>query len=318
MQDKNHGCAIFVKDLTKRFESFTAVDRISFSVSQGEIFGFIGPNGAGKSTTIRMLCGLITPTSGSGNVLGFEIDSEAEKIKSRIGYMSQKFSLYEDLTVEENVEFFGDIYGVSPKDLAVRKKSILATAGLNERKNAMTGELAAGFKQRLALGCAMIHKPDILFMDEPTSGVDPASRRLFWELINGIASEGVTVFVTTHNLDEAERCDRLALMYEGKLIASGRSKHLKEQHIEGSLFELSVQPIAKAVELLTSLPCIRNVTVWGSKVHVLVENSENAESLRRSLALPGISMDSLELVPPSLEDAFIALVEKEKRKVLYV
>ena len=222
------GPAVEVEGLVKRFGSFTAVDGISFSVPRGEIFGFLGPNGAGKSTTIRMLCGILAPTAGRGAVAGLDIVRQSEGIKTRIGYMSQRFSLYEDLTVAENIEFYAGIYGVEPRRLAERRRWILAMANLEERADSLTRELSTGWKQRLALGCAVVHEPQILFLDEPTSGVDPLSRRNFWDLIYTVAGQGVTVFVTTHYMDEAEHCDRLGMIYGGRLVALGSPRELKE------------------------------------------------------------------------------------------
>ena len=221
--------AVTVDKLRRVFGEFVAVDDISFSVKRGEIFGFLGPNGAGKSTTIRMLCGIIEPSGGSGTVAGFDIRTQSEEIKERIGYMSQKFSLYEDLTIIENIEFYAGVYGVTPERLPERKEWILGMANLLGREDSLTGELAVGWKQRLALGCAVVHEPEILFLDEPTSGVDPVSRRNFWELIHDVAGRGVTVFVTTHYMDEAEHCNRLALIYRGKLIAMGSPAKLKAE-----------------------------------------------------------------------------------------
>jgi ABC-2 type transport system ATP-binding protein len=221
------GPAVEVEGLVKRFGSFTAVDGISFSVPRGEIFCFLGPNGAGKSTTIRMLCGILAPTAGRGAVAGLDIVRESERIKTRIGYMSQRFSLYEDLTVAENIEFYAGIYGVEPRRLAERRRWILAMANLEKRADSLTRELSTGWRQRLALGCAVVHEPQILFLDEPTSGVDPLSRRNFWDLIYTVAGEGVTVFVTTHYMDEAEHCDRLGMIYGGRLVALGSPRELK-------------------------------------------------------------------------------------------
>ena len=247
------GVAVEVRDLVKRFDSFTAVDRISFTVGRGEVFGFLGPNGAGKSTTIRLLCGLLLPTSGWGSVAGFDVTRESEQIKQRIGYMSQKFSLYEDLTVTENIAFYGGVYGVDPRRMQERKQWILEMANLTERANSLTGELAVGWKQRLALGCAVVHEPEILFLDEPTAGVDPVSRRNFWDLIYSVAGRGVTVFVTTHYMDEAEHCDRIGLIYAGKLIALASPRELKERFTAGRLPE--------AGEIAATTPSLEDVFV---------------------------------------------------------
>lgn len=220
---------IDVKNLTKKFGRFTAVNSISFRVKKGEIFGFLGPNGAGKSTTIRMLCGILRPTSGKGTVGGFSIDAQPEEIKKIIGYMSQRFTLYGDLTVEENIDFYGGIHGLSPSTKEERKKCVIKMAGLIGRENSLTRELAGGWKQRLSLGCAILHRPEILFLDEPTASVDPVSRKDFWDLIYRLSEEGTTVFVTSHYMDEVERCHRLAILYSGKIIAKGSPKELKKK-----------------------------------------------------------------------------------------
>jgi ABC-2 type transport system ATP-binding protein len=247
-REQDGGPAVEVEGLVKRFGSFTAVDGISFSVPRGQIFGFLGPNGAGKSTTIRMLCGILAPTAGRGAVAGLDIVRQSEGIKTRIGYMSQRFSLYEDLTVAENIEFFAGIYGVEPRRLAERKRWILAMANLEERAGSLTRELSAGWRQRLALGCAVVHEPQILFLDEPTSGVDPLSRRNFWDLIYTVAGQGVTVFVTTHYMDEAEHCDRLGMIYGGRLVALGSPRELKGALEGGGVRGAGIAPIRPTLE----------------------------------------------------------------------
>ena len=234
---------VVIEDLVKKFGKFIAVDHVSLSVSKGEIFGFLGPNGAGKSTTIRMLCGLLTPTSGRASVAGFDVASQPEKIRENIGYMSQKFSLYDDLTVEENIEFFSGIYGVAKDKREQRKKYVLDMAGIRERRDSLTGLLAGGWKQRLALGCAILHEPPILFLDEPTSGVDPIARRSFWDLIYALSEAGNTVFVSTHYMDEAEYCHRLALMYKGRVIALGTPEELKKEAKQPSMEEVFIHVI---------------------------------------------------------------------------
>ena len=303
-----------VDDLVKQFGDFIAVDHISFTVPRGEIFGFLGPNGAGKSTTIRMLCGLLTPTSGSGRVLGLDIIRDAERIKQRLGYMSQRFSLYEDLTVTENIEFYGGIYGVANARLAERKAWVLEMAGLTERQQSMTGELATGWKQRLALGCAMVHEPDILFLDEPTGGVDPASRRNFWELIYTVAEQGVTVFVTTHYMDEAEHCDRLALIYRGQLIALGSPRSLKEDAVRGVLLGAEVEPLMEALAALEAEPAAHDVAIFGNALHITVTTAEDEAVVRAALQRAGITIRMLQPILPSLEDVFVSLVEQADRE----
>jgi len=302
--------AVVVEDLVRVFGRFVAVDHISFSVPKGEVFGFLGPNGAGKSTTIRMLCGIIVPTSGRGAVAGYDILRESEQIKERIGYMSQRFSLYEDLTVEENIEFYGGVYGVPNARLAERKQWILEMANLTERARSLTGELAMGWKQRLALGCALVHEPEILFLDEPTAGVDPISRRSFWDLIYTVAGQGVTVFVTTHYMDEAEHCDRLGLIYRGKLIALGSPQQLKERYAAGALLEVRAQPIMQALDLLASEPAAEEVAIFGATLHVVADSEAATEPIRRALEQGGVTVGSIETIVPSLEDVFVALIEQ--------
>lgn len=240
--------AVTLEGLTRTFGDFIAVNKISLAVPKGEIFGFLGPNGAGKSTTIRMLCGILEPSSGSGQVAGFDVATQAELIKENIGYMSQKFSLYEDLTVAENIAFYGGIYRLPAKELAERADWVIEMAGLAERRNSKAGELSAGWRQRLALGCALLHKPPIIFLDEPTAGVDPLNRRRFWQLIHHLAADGVTVFVTTHYMDEAEYCDRLALIYRGELVAIGTPQELKQQRVVGGLLPSLEQVFIDLIE----------------------------------------------------------------------
>ena len=302
--------AVEVTDLVKRFGDFTAVNHISFSVPKGEIFGFLGPNGAGKSTTIRMLCGILVPTSGIGHVAGLDVRTESERIKARIGYMSQKFSLYEDLTVEENIEFYGGVYGVPFHKLAERKQWILDMANLTERRKSLTGELAMGWKQRLALGCAVVHEPEILFLDEPTAGVDPVSRRNFWDLIYDVAGQGVTVFVTTHFMDEAEHCDRLAMIYNGTLIALGSPQELKTRTVVGILLEVQAQPVMTALEVLDTAPGVKDVTIFGSALHLIAEDADAIPAIREYLTTRAVTVTSIEPIQPSLEDVFVALIEQ--------
>ncbi len=246
--------AIEVYNLTKMFGKFCAVDHISFNVKEGEIFGFLGANGAGKSTTIRMLCGLLQSTHGSARVGSFDINNQPEKVKESIGYMSQKFSLYEDITVDENINFFGKVYGLSDRQLSERKEWVLEMANLKGRERSITGTLSGGWKQRLALGCAVLHRPRIIFLDEPTSGVDPLMRRRFWELINDLSSEGVTVLVTTHYLEEAEYCNDIILINAGRIIAAGSPKELKERHITTPILEVQCSNVIESLSLLERQP----------------------------------------------------------------
>src|SRR3972149_3517832 len=262
--------AVVARDLERRFGSFVAVNRISFSVKQGEIFGFLGPNGAGKSTTIRMLCGILAPTAGGGTVAGFDIRTETEQIKAHIGYMSQKFSLYEDLTVEENIDFYSGIYGIPSGKKRARKQWVIEMAGLAQHRHALTGTLAGGWKQRLALGCAILHEPPILFLDEPTSGVDPNSRRRFWELIYDLSGRDVTVFVTTHYMDEAENCDRLGLIYRGELAALGTPEELKTRLMKEEVVEIRCERPQDAIAFLEGLPGLRSAALFGTGIHAVV------------------------------------------------
>ena len=274
---------IEVENLTKRFGDFTAVDCISFDVKQGEIFGFLGANGAGKSTTIRMLCGLLSSTEGIARVGGFDINKEPNKVKENIGYMSQKFSLYEDLTVEENIDFFGRVYGLSDSDLNDRKKWVLDIANLNGRENSITQTLSGGWKQRLALGCAVLHRPRIIFLDEPTSGVDPVMRRKFWELINDLSAEGVTVLVTTHFLEEAEYCNDIILINAGKIIAGGSPKELKQNYIKHPILEVQCSDVVEAMEKIETQSWAVETSIFGTSIHVNVEDEESAKANIRSL-----------------------------------
>ncbi len=305
--------AVMAEDLVKRFGDFTAVDGVSFSVARGEIFGFLGPNGAGKSTTIRMLCGILAPTSGRGEVAGFDIATQSEQVKQHIGYMSQKFSLYEDLTVAENIDFYADVYGVPAARVEERRRWILEMAGLAGRERALTAELSAGWKQRLALGCALVHEPEALFLDEPTSGVDPISRRRFWDLIYTLAQRGVAIFVTTHYLDEAEHCDRLGLIYGGRLIAQGSPRRLKERYGAGRLLEVRAEPLAEALRILEAEPAVKEAAVFGAALHVVVADEEGERRMRRALGAGGVAVEQVEQIVPSLEDVFVALIEEADR-----
>jgi ABC-2 type transport system ATP-binding protein len=311
---RSNGKAVVVENLEKRFGGFVAVDRISFEVSTGEIFGFLGPNGAGKSTTIRMLCGILEPSSGKGTVAGFDIQTEPERIKSQIGYMSQRFSLYEDLTVEENIDFFSGIYRIPPEKKQERKKWVIEMAGLQEHRNSRTAILSGGWKQRLALGCAILHEPPIIFLDEPTSGVDPISRRQFWNLIYELSGKGVTVFVTTHYMDEAEYCDRLGLIYRGELIASGPPAVLKTELMQEDVLEVLCERPQDAMGEIERAPGIKEVALFGKGLHVVAEDGDAAVSaIRNILDDRGYRTDRIEKIVPSLEDVFVSLIEAHDR-----
>jgi ABC-2 type transport system ATP-binding protein len=307
--------AVEIHDLVKTFGSFVAVDHVSLEVAKGEIFGFLGPNGAGKSTTIRMLCGLLTPTSGRASVNGLDVATQPEEIRQCIGYMSQKFSLYDDLTVEENIDFFTGMYAV-PKPLrAERKNYVLEMANLTERRRAMTSTLSGGWKQRLALGCAILHDPPVLFLDEPTSGVDPLARGAFWHLIHDLAETGHTVFVSTHYMDEAEYCHRLALMYRGKVIALGTPEELKTGLSTHVLLNLETGDPLETMRALEGIPGVSEVAVFGGGLHVTVDDPEAGPvRVKDRLTAKGIEPRRLERIQPSMEDVFVAMIEAEERK----
>ncbi len=304
----DNGSSVVVEDLVKRFGDFTAVDHINLSVRKGEIFGFLGPNGAGKSTTIRMLCGLLRPTSGRAFVAGLDVARKPEEVRQNIGYMSQKFSLYNDLKVVENIRLFAGLYSVNPAELASRIEWALQMSNLKGRENLMTGTLPGGWKQRLALGCAVLHKPPIVFLDEPTSGVDPISRRQFWELIHQMAEEGVTVFVTTHYMEEAEYCNRLALIFRGRIVALGTPTELKQKSMKGDLLLVECAPLGAALEVLQSAPGVLDAAVFGNALHLVVRDADETEPLLKDyLAQRGIKLNRTERIRPSLEDVFVSL-----------
>jgi ABC-2 type transport system ATP-binding protein len=308
--------SLVVKDLVKRFGDFCAVDHISFASRKGEIFGFLGPNGAGKSTTIRILCGLLHPTSGFASVAGIDVAKQPERVRQRIGYMSQKFSLYNDLTVEENIRFFGGMYQVPDSEMAERFGWVVRMAGLEGREKALTSTLAVGWKQRLALGCAVLHKPAVLFLDEPTSGVDPISRRNFWELIHEMAATGVTVFVTTHYMDEAEYCNRLMLIYRGKIVASGSPAELKRTAMKGELLLIECEPLGAALEALENSTVAMDVAVFGNALHAVVGHAETAiPKLREVLQTKSVTVTRMEEIPASLEDVFVSLTAAPKHEL---
>jgi ABC-2 type transport system ATP-binding protein len=305
--------AVTVRDLTRRFGTFLAVDHVSFDVEPGTIFGFLGSNGAGKSTTIRMLCGLLSPTSGSALVGGIDVVRDPEAVKRRIGYMSQKFSLYELLTVDENLTFFGGLYGLDDDRLARRKAFAIEMAGLHGRERSLTRDLAGGWRQRLALGCSILHEPPILFLDEPTGGVDPVSRREFWMLINSLAATGVTVFVTTHYLDEAEHCHRLALMHAGRIATMGTVSDLKRAFSNRVILEVRTKAPMASLLALDGLPTVEKTSLFGTSLHVWMKPGErDSAPLADRLAERGLSAESFQEVEPSLEDVFMDVVEREE------
>ena len=303
----NH--AVQAADLTKRFGDFTAVDRVSFTIGRGEIFGFLGPNGAGKTTTIRMLLGLLKPTSGEATVLGFDIVRQTSEIKKRIGYMSQRFSLYDDLTVEENLNFYGRTYGVRGKRLRARKAFVLQMAGLEGRERELTRNLSGGWKQRLALGTAIIHEPEMLFLDEPTAGVDPISRRAFWDLLYELAEEGTTIMVTTHYMDEAEHCQSLAFIQHGRIVALGSPVEIKETKMRGEVLEIDCDRPELGIPALREMGAFEEVALYGALIHAVAPNVEVLKGeIGRVLQQAGVTVRTMDAIAPSLEDVFISSV----------
>jgi ABC-2 type transport system ATP-binding protein len=311
----NHAVqAVLVDDLVKRFGSFVAVDHISFEAQRGEIFGFLGPNGAGKSTTIRILCGLLRPTEGRALVSGLNVATQAEAVRQMIGYMSQKFSLYNDLTVMENLRFFAGMYAVPAGALSERTTWALEMAALTQHQKTMTGSLPGGWKQRLSLGCALLHRPSILFLDEPTAGVDPITRRQFWDVIYQLAEGGITVFVTTHYMDEAEYCNRLALIDRGKIVAMGTPAELKQKCMPGELLLVECELLGRALEILRDMPEVLDAAIFGSALHVVVPTAEKALAvLHNRLSAQGIGVEKMERIQPSLEDVFVSLAANQVR-----
>ncbi len=299
--------AVVVEQLTRRFGKFVAVDHISFKVARGEIFGFLGPNGSGKTTTIRMLLGLLHPTGGRATVLGHDVVHHADAIRRRVGYMSQRFSLYPDLTVVENLNFYGRAYQVWGKRLIERKQAALEIGGLVGHERELAGNLAGGFKQRLALAAAILHEPQLLFLDEPTAGVDPVSRRDFWRLLYRLAAEGTTIFVTTHYMDEAEQCHRLAFIYNGRLVAIGTPSEIKERQMHGRVIELDCEPTGRALEVLRQMERLDEVALYGSFIHVVTDDLPTQQpAIQAALQAAGVTINNLTVIPPSLEDVFIA------------
>ena len=303
-----NGNSVVIENLVKQFGDFVAVDHINLEIRKGEVFGFLGPNGAGKSTTIRMLCGLLKPTSGRAQVAGYDVGREPESVRQNIGYMSQKFSLYNDLKVIENIRLFAGLYSVPSNQLQERIGWALEMANLKGQEYLITGTLPGGWKQRLALGCAVLHKPPIIFLDEPTSGVDPISRRQFWDLIHRMAEEGVTVFVTTHYMEEAEYCNRLALIFRGKMVALGTPSELKQKSMKGELLLVECAPLGNAVEVLQSAPDVMDAAVFGNALHLVVRDANAAiPQIKKYLSDHEITVGRIEKIHPSLEDVFVSL-----------
>jgi ABC-2 type transport system ATP-binding protein len=300
-----------VQGLTKRFGSFTAVDHVAFAVQPGEVIGYLGPNGSGKTTTIRMLCGLLVPTEGTAKIMGIDVVQNPEEIKPHIGYMSQKFSLYDDLTVRENLEFYAGVYDIPVENEKARIDEIIHMAELESRTNRLTAELSGGWRQRLALGCALIHKPPLLFLDEPTSGVDPVARRVFWDLIYEMASQGTTVFITTHYMDEAEHCNRVGFMYRSKLLAFDSPTVLKSKYLHGAAWDLDAEPLLETVEELSSMDGVAQASLHGDRAHVIVDPEVwTVDSLTKRLSTKGIKVRGVETVQSTLEDVFTLLAHR--------
>ena len=305
---------VIAEGLVKRFGSFTAVDDVSFRIARGEIVGFLGPNGAGKSTTLRMLCGLLRPTAGRALVAGIDVTRDPEGVREHIGYMSQKFSLYNDLTVAENLRFFGGIYRVPRALRAERIRFAVEMAGLTHREDLLVSTLAGGWKQRLALGCAILHRPPILFLDEPTSGVDPESRRRFWDLIHSLSADGVAVLVSTHYMDEAEYCNRVALIDRGRLIEMASPAALKRHKLGGDLLVVECASMGLAIAALHAAPGVRDVAAFGNSIHILVESAAPAlQALPTYLAERGVAVTRIEQIAPTIEDIFVQMIGAEAK-----
>lgn len=306
--------AIEVRDLCKSFGAFRAVDGISFSVPQGTVFGLLGANGAGKSTTIRMLCGLLAPSSGMARVAGCDIAKDPEGVKRSIGYMSQKFSLYEDLTVIENLRFFAGLYGLAPRRIETEAGEIMSLTGLAGREASLAAELSAGYRQRLALGCALLHSPRVLFLDEPTAGVDPAARRVFWDIIYRLADSGSTVLITTHYLDEAEYCGTVTLMHAGRIVAAGSPGQLKRERFPGRLVEVECDNPEAALAALKADPRIEEAALFGTRLHAAIAPGAGELIVEGILASRGVGLSRAESILPSLEDVFIRVISESEKE----
>jgi len=307
--------AIVADKLTKEFGDFTAVDQVSFTIPKGEIFGLLGPNGAGKTTTIRMLCGLLRPSTGDAKVIGYQISSQPEKIKTKIGYMSQQFSLYNDLTAYENLDFYARLYGLSNKHRETRIGELIEMAGLENHRRSLTSNLSGAWRQRLALACAIVHNPPMLFLDEPTAGVDPISRREFWKLIYGLAGQGVSVLATTHYMDEAEYCNNIGMMYRSKLITLDDPDTLKESY-QDILVEIDCESPGKALMLINEISGVLEAALYGALLHVTIEKQVLTKRIQRKLESEGIVVNRIEEILPSLEDVFVNMIKSERRALV--
>jgi ABC-2 type transport system ATP-binding protein len=299
--------AIETHNLTKRFGDFVAVDRVSFQVQAGEVVGYLGPNGSGKTTTIRMLLGLLQPSDGAATVLGLDCRTQAESIRPRVGYMSQKFALYEELTMRENLEFYAGVYGIAGRERTARVREVIDVLGLGGREEDRAGELSGGWRQRLALGCALAHRPQLLFLDEPTSGVDPSARRAFWDLIYDLASRGTTVFVTTHYMDEAEHCGRVGIMFRGQLLAMDTPGGLKATALPGAAWDVIAAPLLEALAALHQVPGVVQASLAGDRLRAITANGHTTGSISSALAGLGFAGAIVERAEATLEDVFIAL-----------
>ena len=309
-REENNNIAVSVTNLEKRFGNFIAVNQVNFKVKQGEIFGFLGPNGAGKSTTIRMLCGIYSPTSGGGTVGGYDIVKQQRQIKEHIGYMSQKFSLYDDLTVEENIDFYSRLYNIPFAQRQKRKDETIKLAGIEDFRKNLTSTLSGGWKQRLALGCAIIHEPKIIFLDEPTSGVDPITRSNFWSIIKKMAKEKKTVFVTTHYMEEAENCDRLVMIYHGTMIAMGSPEEMKTKIMQNDILEVIVPQAQNWLEKISQLESVKDTALFGVNIHAVVYEAQKAiQEITSLFAQNKVSQIQIKKIPASLEDVFVSLIE---------
>lgn len=297
---------VYVDNLTRRFGDFVAVDHVSFEVNQGEVVGYLGPNGSGKTTTMRMLLGLLAPSEGQATVLGFDAFRQSEQVRARVGYMSQKFAIYDDLTVWENLQFYGGVYGITKK---ARIQETLAHVGLSGHEATLTRALSGGWRQRLALGIALVHSPKLLFLDEPTSGVDPTARRAFWDLIYELAAEGVTIMVTTHYMDEAEYCNRVGMMRDGKLLAMDTPMALKEQIIRGEVWEIYAEPLLEVLTVLAAAEGVAQAGLAGDHLRVTVQHGIGEEELRKTLECSGVQALSMLKSEPTLEDVFLSLAK---------